>query len=69
MSILAELHKAGWELQFCPNAMDLNQAEFRAVQGGFCTPWRSTKELVLEDIREMARVEAVLDKAQDKLRD
>jgi hypothetical protein len=55
----------GWDLEESTHTLQ----SWRAVMGGFCTPWRGTKEWVLQDIREMARVEKLLDKADAKLAD
>ncbi len=51
-TIEKQIEASGWTLEvFQPNA-DISQfPDYRAVMGGFCTPWRGTKEAVLADVK------------------
>ncbi len=52
MNIEKQIQKLGWELQVQQHNADCSQfMDYRAVMGGFCTPWRGTKEQVAEDVK------------------
>jgi hypothetical protein len=69
VSIKKQIQALGWDLEmYQPNA-DVSQfMDYRACQGGFCTPWRYSADEVLKDLQEQARIEKALDKAEAKLR-
>ncbi len=69
-SIEKAISKAGWELQIQQHNADCSQfLDYRACQGGFCTPWRYSAEEVLKDLKDQARIEKALDKSEAKLAD
>ncbi len=45
MSVEQQIQKAGWELEIWPSL------GFRAVMGGFCTPWRESEDETLADVK------------------
>jgi len=55
MSIKKQIRKLGWELEVHRSNADISQfSDYRAVRGdNYCTPWRSTPEQVLTDLRQL----------------
>ncbi len=47
-----QIEASGWTIEVMQHNADCSQfLDYRAVLGGFCTPWRGTKEAVLQDVR------------------
>ncbi len=67
-SIERAISELGWELH-SRHDQEYDADFYRAEQGGFSTPWRETPEEALADVKELARVEKLLDKAEAKLAD
>ncbi len=52
MTIEKQIEASGWSIEVMQHNADCSQfLDYRAVMGGFCTPWRGTKELVLADVK------------------